>query len=334
VLAPLNWLDRHRLLYTADGQIRQRLFNSWKSSPLPFRATIRALQPVDASAGERRQLPRVDEPPGRLIVHAAQMYDGLGGGYQADVDIIMDGGRITAVEPHRGHAEANVIDMGDLTVLPGYIDALADFTAGFEKFGDNIGALLLISGVTTMVADHAEVERLNRLWSGKATPGPRLLRAADWRVPRVTGMADATTPGLAALLQSRPASLLAMPTTVRRRFAEPPGFAAASSVVLGSLDNELAPGIALHAEFRALAAAGLSPEQVLRAAGANAAAALRVDLQLGRIAVGAAADILFVDGDPLGTVEDAIKIVAVIRNGRFFSTRGLIDRVETAQTVE
>ncbi|NNF40261.1 MAG: amidohydrolase family protein [Woeseiaceae bacterium] len=334
-LAPLNWLDRHRLVYTAGGEIRQRLFNAWTSSPLSFRATPRAMQPLDAGSNERRQLQRIEEPAGRLVVHASRLHDGLGGAYQADIDIIIDGGLITALEPHRERADTIVIDMGDLTVLPGYIDTLADLTAGFDKFGDNIGPLLLLSGVTTVVADHADGKRLNRLWSGKATPGPRLLPATDWRVPRVTGLADATTPGLAGLLQSRQARLLAMPATIRRRFAEPPGFAAvASGAVLGSRDNELAPGIALHAEFLALAAAGLSPERILRAAGVNAAAALRVDLQLGRIAVGAAADLLFVDGDPLANVADAIRIVAVVRNGRFYSARGLIDRVETDQTVE
>ena len=40
VLSPVSWLDRHRMLYTADGTIHQRLFNSWTSSPLPFRATM------------------------------------------------------------------------------------------------------------------------------------------------------------------------------------------------------------------------------------------------------------------------------------------------------
>ena len=263
------------------------------------------------------------------------MFDGLGAGYRSDVDIVMDGGRITAVEPHSDHAGTNTIDMGDLAVMPGYIDTLADLSGGFEKFGADIGPLLLVSGVTTVVADHAEVDRLNRLWAGKRTPGPRLLGAPDWRVPRVTGMADATTPGLDDLLLSRQARLLAMSPSVRRRFAEPPGFAAAaSSAVVGSFDNELPPGIGLHAELRALAAAGLSAEQALRATGVNAAAALRVDLQLGRIAVGAAADLLFVDGDPLANVDDAINIVAIVRNGRFFSARGLIDRVETEQTVE
>jgi hypothetical protein len=323
------------LLYTADGNIRQRLFNSWTSSPLPFHAAIQAKQPTAADKIPRRRLARIDEPPGRLIVHAAQMFDGLGGGYQTDVDIIIDGGRITAVEAHSDRSDSIVINMGDLTVLPGYIDALANLAAGFDKYGDDIGPLLLINGVTTLVAEHADADRLNVLWSGKNTPGPRLLNAADWQATVVSGIADSMTPGLQALLDSRQARLLGISAAISRRFAEPPGFAAtASTVVLGSYDNGLPPGIALHAEFRALAFAGLQPEQSLRAAGVNAAGALRLDPLLGRIAVGAAADLVFIDGDPLADIKDALNIVAVVRNGRFYSVRGLIDRVQSAGSVE
>ncbi len=114
------------------------------------------IQPVDAGSNKRRQLDRIEEPAGRLVVHATRLYDGLGGAYQADVDIIIDGGRITALEPHRDRTDAIVIDMGDLTVIPGYIDTLAELKPGYDKFGDNVGPLLLLSGVTTLVADHAE----------------------------------------------------------------------------------------------------------------------------------------------------------------------------------
>ncbi|MDH3533852.1 MAG: hypothetical protein OEO82_13045, partial [Gammaproteobacteria bacterium] len=119
VLAPVSWLDRHRMLYTADGTIRQRLFNSWTSSPLPFRATIRPASAAAPAGTGRRRLPSIDEPDGRLIIRASRMFDGLGGGYQADRDIIIDGGRITAVEPRGDRSGSIVIDMGDLTVLPG-----------------------------------------------------------------------------------------------------------------------------------------------------------------------------------------------------------------------
>lgn len=337
VLAPVSWLDRHRMLYTADGTIWQRLFNSWTSSPLPFRATIRPSSAAAPAGPERRRLPSIDEPGGRLVIRASRMFDGLGGGYQKDRDIIIDGGRITAVEPQGDRSGSIVIDMGDLTVLPGYIDALAnlDVPGKSDRFGDSIGPLLLTTGVTSLVAQHADAERLNALWSGKKMPGPRLLNAADWPVGPVSGMADSMTPGLQALLQARQAALIGVSAPVARRFADPPSVdAGVSSLVLGSKQNGLPPGIGLHAEFLALVAAGLQPEQSLRAAGVNAAAALRLDPLLGRIAVGAAADLVFVDGDPLSNIEDARKIVAVVRNGRFFSVSGLIDRAQTAESVE
>lgn len=66
----------------------------------------------------------------------------------------------------------------------------------------------------------------------------------------------------------------------------------------------------------------------------NAAATLGVDPYLGRVAPGAAADLLFIDGDPLGNVADTLQVLAVIRNGRFFSVAGLIDRARSVRNVE
>ena len=195
--------------------------------------------------------------------------------------------------------------------------------------------MLLASGITTIVGRANDSERLNTVWSGKAMPGPRLLNEADWPPPRVQSVADSMTPGLPALLQSRQGRLVRRSAPVPRRFSEPLDLKArASAIVAGSYQNGLPPGIALHAEFRALVAAGLKPEQSLKAAGVNAAAALRLDPLIGRIGVGAAADLVFVDGDPLSSVEAALNVVAVVRNGRFFSVRGLLDRVSSAESVE
>ena len=109
---------------------------------------------------------------------------------------------------------------------------------------------------------------------------------------------------------------------------------AAPSVVLGSLPNGLPPGLALHAELRALVAAGLNESQALKAAGVNAAAALGLGLQVGRVASGAVADLVIVDGDPLDDVGDAINVIAVVRNGRFYSLSGLLERSRLANNVE
>jgi imidazolonepropionase-like amidohydrolase len=105
-------------------------------------------------------------------------------------------------------------------------------------------------------------------------------------------------------------------------------------VVLGSLPNGLPPGLALHAEMRALEAAGLSAVQVLKAAGLNASTALGLNGQIGTIVPGALADFVLVTGDPLGQPADAINIVAVVRNGRFYSLGGLLERATAGSGVE
>ena len=141
---------------------------------------------------------------------------------------------------------------------------------------------------------------------------------------------------LDALLRSRQAGLLDLDVEPVRRFSTPPRVLGGgrATVVLGSKPNGFPAGLGLHAEFRALQAAGLTPEQALRAAGVNAASALGLGLQLGRIAVGSFADLVIVDGDPLADVDDTLNVVGVVRNGRFFSTIGLIDRIGPSGTVE
>jgi hypothetical protein len=124
-----------------------------------------------------------------------------------------------------------VIDMGDLTVLPGYVDALARLP---EDMDETAGPLLLATGLTTVVAEHEEAEHLNTIWSGKVMPGPRLLSARDWQV----------TPRLESLLASRQAKLIEFDDTVARRFSEPPSIEdGITTMVLGSEPNGLPAGM-------------------------------------------------------------------------------------------
>lgn len=366
-LRSVAWLDRQSLVYTANGVIRTRAFNAWTSRTLPFTAAIRTGADPAQRANAPRRLEVLAAPEGERIIRAPRLFDGLSAAYRSDIDIVIDGGRIKALEASRDRPGAVVVDVGDITIMPGLIDAYAPLP---ENLPAAIGPLLLSFGLTTLAVDGGDVAALNERWSGGELPGPRLVgtswredfdsgravllgnetrpaspagrRYADVRLTNgrsplalLSGIADSQTDGLGPLLDSRQARLLPMIPEIPRRFGEPPDASAvATSVVLGSKPSGLPPGIGLHAELRALSAAGLTPRQALIAAGPNAAAALGLNLDIGRIAVGAAADLLLVDGDPLDNVDDTLKIVGVVRNGRFFSTVGLIDIARDAGIVE
>jgi len=295
VVSPVSWLDRHRMVYSANGQIRQRLFNSWTSRPLQFRATI---QPV-AVPTVRRERPILQwpgEPNSNLVIHASRLFDGVNAGYQHDKDILIEGGRIASIAAHEERPGSIVIDMGDLTILPGLIDADARLPA---QLAASHGPDLLTMGVTTIVGSHPNLETLNSLWAGKEIPGPRMLGAKQWQPgPTPRPELDVT----AAIVTSRSTGL---PT-----------------------------GEALATQFRAMQIAGLTPEQTLRGMGVNAAGAMLADPYLGRIATGAAADLVFVDGDPLSNLNHVLNVVAVVRNGRFYSVSGLFDRAKSAESVD
>lgn len=77
------------------------------------------------------------------------------------------------------------------------------------------------------------------------------------------------------------------------------------------------PGQDLAAEFRELAAAGLSPLAILRAATSAPARYLGQEDRLGAVANGMNADFLLLDADPLAHVDNLSRISAVIRAGHF-----------------
>ena len=415
-LSPVSWSNRLEFLYTADGVVKSRGINEWKSKKVPFRAEVRLPETPPEVRVNVRELPVVSPSNERLVIRAARLFDGVGADYRKDIDVLIGGGLVVAVDSRREWDDATVLDLGDATILPGFIDSYAALP---ERNAHELGLALLSYGVTTIVAD-APADFDAASWESGQTPGPRLLRfaplgtteetidgtteagdyapplslltipaaglpansgteliperflpllAESWRVGvaagadlllaadtlpasplgrryrdlritagagsarLVSGLADAGTPGLRELLQSRQAEtfehwMIGQPA--RRRFSKMPDLSAAASIVAGSKPNGLPPGLALHAELRALAAAGLRGDQVLKAAGANAGDALGHRSRLGRIVPGALADLVLVAGDPMRNSSDAIDIVAVVRNGRFYSLVRLLEDASAA----
>jgi hypothetical protein len=409
--SPVSWLDRKRLFYTSDGVIKTRDFDDRQATSVVFYAAVGRPDSRPGRRAKKNELPLMNPPSAKLVIRAARLFDGTGSEYRHDLDVLIDGPRIAALTARREWPDATVLDLGNVTILPGFIDSYSSLSSRDQK---SHGAELLSYGVTTLITSDYRPNYDPLLWEGEETPGPRLLWAGDiaqskpdddkdfqfvtipssgltdadrrsavsewqaqgipvlaesWRVglsvgadlllgtdalptsPKgnryqdipaaagtivlVSGLADAGTPGLSALFRSRQAKLLQERKSALRRFSSIPNIAgSASTIMLGSKPSGLPPGLALHAEMRALAAAGLRGDEVLRATGANPAVVLGLENQIGRIAEGALADMVLVSGDPLARVEDALNIVAVVRNGRFYSLVSLLERARDVSHVE
>jgi len=416
--APVSWLDRSQHFFTADGYIKKRAFGDWRSRPLPFRAIVPGPEARSPRVVASHQLSIVDPPTEKLVIRGARLFDGIWSTYREHLDVLIEGGKIVAVEPQKEWPDATILDLGDVTILPGFIDTWSRMPPGPQH---RAGLSLLAYGVTTIVSDQISESFDPSLWEGETSPGPRLLPALNlaadtavdegaaiflasiaparpdnelvtaagelrargipviadnWRthvnadadmllginaLPRfsleerrkadqatagipatstevvtvISGLADASTPGIDTLLQSRQAREINQKATPARRHAvSPRSVSSSATILLGSKPNGLPAGMALHAELRALQAAGLSGEQVLHTAGRNPAKALGLENQIGTITPGALADMILVSGDPLNNAEDALKIVAVIRNGRFFSLVRILEQAAAGGGVE
>jgi imidazolonepropionase-like amidohydrolase len=73
---------------------------------------------IHATAAAQQQSP----PPAPILVRAARMLDVTTGRMLRDVSVVVTGDRITAVNPATPPAGARVMDLGDVTLMPGFID--------------------------------------------------------------------------------------------------------------------------------------------------------------------------------------------------------------------
>jgi imidazolonepropionase-like amidohydrolase len=82
-----------------------------------------------------------------------------------------------------------------------------------------------------------------------------------------------------------------------------------------------ASGQSLHDKIEQLVTGGFTPFEALRAATADAAAALGVDDVLGTIETGKLADLTFVAGDPLQDIKATRRVRRMMRGGRLYEVR-------------
>jgi hypothetical protein len=100
---------------------------------------------------------------------------------------------------------------------------------------------------------------------------------------------------------------------------------AGGRVAIGSDAPAVPYGLGVHYELALIAAAGIPNDQVLRLATVEGALALGLEQQLGTLEDGKLADFVVLDGDPLAHLEDTLRIVAVVKGGRWFDRQELLE---------
>jgi Tol biopolymer transport system component len=154
-----SWAGPEQLLYIATDRLR--LVNVVSGSTRDV--------PVDLT-----WTPRM--PGGRVVVHAGRLVDGTQPKARTDIDIVIQGHRITAIEPHRAalHEQGTVVDATGLSVMPGLIEAHGHT---HREHGQMFGRIHLAYGITTVRSPgghpYEAVEEREAIDSGRR-PGPRL----------------------------------------------------------------------------------------------------------------------------------------------------------------
>lgn len=403
----ISWKDRSHFFYAADGIIKKRNFDARHSQRVSFRAYVNDLSTSGKKPRLQRSLSVIDAPHSRLVIRASRLFTGGDSEYVIGQDVLIENGRIADVVSRQEWPTETILDLGDVTIMPGLIDAFSALPKGPPEL---VGPLLLSLGITTLVtADTTALGERYAAWHGESNPGPRILGSVlasepvpaklpddialvqvgsltrlspqqrtnidKWRetglpllvknwqaglgldadlalgmqsmpaspagkryqdlqlgndhapVTLVSGMAGSNTVGVESLLASQQGELLHAGAANQSYADSALSFGTEqTALILGSQPNGLPAGLALHAELRAMQYAGLSPAAALQSAGINPAKALGYEKDLGQIKAGGLADLVIVDGDPLNNVDDALNVIGVVRNGRFFSVGGLLDR--------
>ena len=112
-------------------------------------------------------------------VHAGRFWDGRSDALQHDVDIVIDGHRITRVEPHRAAHAGTVIDASNETVIPGLIEIHTHLS---EDFGEALGRAFLSWGITTVrnpATNTFETMEFREAFESGARVGPRLITTGE-----------------------------------------------------------------------------------------------------------------------------------------------------------
>ncbi len=148
--------DSKSLLYLATDVLKQVSVADSRAEIIPMELTWQPKQPT-----------------GQTVIHAGRLFDGKSDSYRQNVDILVDGNRIKAIEPHRAGRSGTLIDASDKTVIPGLFEM---HTHQHSMTGEKIGRLWLSYGITSIRepgADPYDALERKESWAAGMRTGPR-----------------------------------------------------------------------------------------------------------------------------------------------------------------
>ncbi len=154
----VSWAGPNRLLYIATDRLKL----------------------IDVASGSTRDVPinltwTRRMPAGTMVVHAGRLIDGRQPAARTDIDIVIEGHRIRAVEPHRADLHTGtVVDASGLSVMPGLIEGHGH---QYKEDGTLFGRVNLAYGITTVrspgAVPYEALEDREAIESGRRV-GPRV----------------------------------------------------------------------------------------------------------------------------------------------------------------
>jgi len=113
-------------------------------------------------------------PKDRYVLRTAKFFDGVKNAYAENIDVLIEGNRITAISSRKEWpADVRIVDVGGKAVIPGLIESHTHQTS---VFGERLGRLWLAMGVTSVRepgADPYDALERREAWSSGQRLGPR-----------------------------------------------------------------------------------------------------------------------------------------------------------------
>ena len=153
----MTWTaDSKTLVYLAIDTLKQMDLTSGRISTIPLDFTYQPKLPTEPT-----------------IIHAGKLFDGKTNTYRENVDIILAGSRIQAIEPHKAGRKGKLVDASKLTVMPGLWEMHTHQTI---LSGEKQGRIWLSHGITSIRetgSDPYDALERRESWDAGIRPGPR-----------------------------------------------------------------------------------------------------------------------------------------------------------------